>query len=90
MKIHDETKPTKRNTLSLSEARKLAAKDDANWCIVPQGADLTVGRLVLGEDLRVVKIRGRTGAPLRFPTLMEARRFVKRELGIARTTLMPM
>lgn len=90
MKVNRKMKHADQNTLSLSEARSLAAKDNANWCIVPLGADLTVARMEFGDGLRVVRIRGRTGAPLRFPSILEARRFVRRELGIQRTTLLPM
>jgi hypothetical protein len=90
MNFRRETKFTKRNTLSLSEARRLAAKGADQWCIVPQGADLTVARLVVGNELRVVRIRDRTGALLRFPSIQEARRFVRSELGIERTTLLPL
>lgn len=90
MNVNRESGHPDRNTLSLSDARTLAANDGTNWCIVPLGTDLTVARLVLGEEVRVLRIRDHTGAPLRFPTIEEARSFVKRELGIQRTALFPL
>ena len=49
-----------RETLSLREARNLAAKDKSNWCIVPFGYDLAVGKMILDQDVRLLSIRDDT------------------------------
>jgi len=83
----DQSRP--RETLSLRDARNLAAKDKSNWCIVPLGYDLAVGKMILDQDVRLLSIRDDTGTVLRFPAIQEARRFLKDELGISRTMVVP-
>lgn len=90
MNVNRESGHLDWNTLSLSDARTLAANDGSNWCIVPLGTDLTVARLVVGDEVRVLRVRDHTGALLRFPTIEDARLFVRRELGIQRTALFPL
>ena len=83
----DQSRP--RETLSLRDARNLAAKDKSNWCIVPFGYDLAVGKMILDQDVRLLSIRDDTGTVLRFPAIQEARRFLRDELGISRTMVVP-
>ena len=83
----DQSRP--RETLSLRDARNLAARDKSNWCIVPFGYDLAVGNLILDQDVRLLSIRDDTGTVLRFPAIQEARRFLREELGISRTMVVP-
>ena len=56
--------------------------------IVPLGWDLTVARLVLDSELRVVRIRDNSGTLLRFPSIQEARQFLRGTLGVLRTTVL--
>jgi len=83
----DQGRP--RETLSLREARNLAAKDKANWCIVTLGFDLAVGKMILDQDVRLLSIRDDAGTVLRFPAIQEARQFLRDELGISRTMVVP-
>ena len=83
----DQGRP--RETLSLREARNLAAKDKANWCIVTLGFDLAVGKMILDQDVRLLSIRDDAGTVLRFPAIREARQFLRDELGISRTMVVP-
>ncbi len=77
------------DTLTLAEAYELAVQDKTSWCIVPLGWDLTVARLVLDSELRVVRIRDNSGTLLRFPSIQEARQFLRGTLGVLRTTVLP-
>ncbi len=81
--------PAGLDTLTLSEAYELAVQDKTSWCIVPLGLDLTIARLVLDDELRVVRIRDNSGMLLRFASIQEARNFLRSALGIMRTTVLP-
>jgi hypothetical protein len=83
----DQGRP--RETLSLRDARDLAAKDKSNWCIVPFGFDLAVGKMILDQEVRLLSIRDDAGTVLRFPAINEARQFLRDELGISRTMMVP-
>ncbi len=76
-------------SMTLSEARKLAVKEKSNWCIVPLGIDLAVGLMELNEEIRVVPICCEKGNTLRFPSIPSARDFLKRQLAVSRTMLLP-
>ena len=75
--------------MTLVEARKLAAKDKSGWCITPLGIDLAVGRMELDEEIRVVPICCEKGNMLRFPSIPSARDFLRRQLSVSRTMLIP-
>ena len=75
--------------MSLSQARKLAAKEKSGWCIMPLGFDLTVGRMELDADIRVVPICCEKGDTLRFPSIPSAREFLRRQLSVSRSMLIP-
>ena len=81
--------PQSTPSMTLSQARKLAAKEKSNWCIVPLGIDLAVGLMELNEEIRVVPICCEKGNTLRFPSIPSARDFLKRQLAISRTMLLP-
>lgn len=76
-------------TMSLSQARKLAAKEKSNWCIMPLGVDLAVGRMELDAEIRVVPICCEKGNTLRFPSIPSARDFLRRQLSVSRSMLFP-
>ncbi len=77
------------STLTLPEARELAASDKTSWCIVPLGFDLTVAKLDIDDGLCVRRIRDASGRLMRFPSIQEARQFLLDTLGISRTMLLP-
>jgi hypothetical protein len=76
--------------ITLTEARKLAAEDKSGWCITPLDCELTVGRLVVEEDLRIVKVCSEHGSVLRFPSIPSAREFLQNELSVSRSMLIPL
>ena len=76
-------------TMTLSEARKLAVKEKSNWCIMPLGIDLAVGLMELNEEIRVVPICCEKGNALRFPSIPSAREFLRRQLSVSRSMLIP-
>ncbi len=76
-------------SMTLSEARKLAATEKLNWCIMPLGIDLAVGRMELEEEIRVVPICCEKGNTLRFPSIPSARDFLRRQLAVSRSMLFP-
>ena len=76
-------------SMTLSEARKLAAKEKSNWCIMPVGIDLAVGWMKLEEEIQVVPICCEKGNTLRFPSIPSARDFLRRQLSVSRTMLIP-
>ena len=77
------------SAMTLSQARKLAAKEKSNWCIMPLGIDLAVGWMELAAEIRVVPICCEKGNTLRFPSIPSARDFLKRQLAVSRTMLIP-
>ena len=87
-KSHTESRQA-AGAMTLSEARKLAAKEKSGWCIVPLDFDLTVGRLELDRDIRVVPICCEKGNTLRFPSIPSARDFLRRQLSVSRSMLIP-
>lgn len=87
MEIRHESDPA---AITLAEARKLAAEDKNGWCITPLDCELTVGRLVVEEDLRIVKVCCEQGNVLRFPTIPSAREFLQNELAVSRSMLIPL
>ena len=76
-------------SMTLNEARKLAAKEKTNWCIMPIGIDLAVGLMELEEEIRVIPICCDKGNTLRFPSISSARDFLKRQLAVSRSMLFP-
>ena len=76
-------------SMTLSQARKLAAKEKSNWCIMPLGIDLAVGRMELDAEIRVVPICCEKGNTLRFPSIPSARDFLRRQLSVSRSMLFP-
>ena len=74
-------------SMTLSQARKLAAKEKSNWCIMPLGIDLAVGRMELDAEIRVVPICCEKGNTLRFPSIPSARDFLRRQLSVSRSML---
>ena len=76
--------------MSLAEARELAANEKSGWCITPEEFELTVGRLVVGDDLRIVKVCCDEGKVLRFPSIPSAREFLWSELAVSRSMLIPL
>lgn len=87
MEIHHESEPA---AITLAEARKLAAEDKNGWCITPVDYELTVGRLVVEADLRIVKVCCDQGNVLRFPSIPSAREFLQNELSVSRSMLIPL
>lgn len=76
--------------LTLSEARKLARSDPSGWCIVPLACELAIGRLEVGEELRIAMVHDDDGEALRFPSIPSARDFLKSELAVSRSMLLPL
>jgi hypothetical protein len=76
--------------ITLAEARKLAAEDKNGWCITPLDYELVVGRLVVERDLRIVKVCCDEGNVLRFPTIPSAREFLRNELSVSKSMLIPL
>jgi len=87
-KSHTESRQA-AGAITLSQARKLAAKEKSGWCIKPLDFDLTVGRLELDADVRVVPICCEKGNMLRFPSISSARDFLRRQLSVSRSMLIP-
>jgi hypothetical protein len=85
MEIQSETA-----AMTLTEARKLAAEDKNGWCITPLDYELIVGRLVVERDLRIVKVCCEQGNVLRFPSIPSAREFLRNELSVSRSMLIPL
>ena len=76
-------------SMTLSQARKLAAKEKSGWCIMPLGIDLAVGRMELDAHIHVVPICCKKGNTLRFPSIPSARDFLRRQLSVSRSMLLP-
>ena len=75
--------------MTLIEARKLAAREKSGWCVIPLGFDLAVGRMELDADIRIVPICCEKGNTLRFPSIPCARDFLRRQLSVSRSMLIP-
>jgi hypothetical protein len=75
--------------MTVTEARELAATDKTGWCITPLDYELTVGRLVVAQDLRIVTVCCEQGNVLRFPSIPSAREFLQNELSVSRSMLIP-
>ena len=75
--------------MTLSQARKLAAKEKSGWCIMPLGFDLAIGWMELDAEVRVVPICCEKGNTLRFPSIPCARDFLRRQLSVSRSMLLP-
>ena len=89
-KSHTSTNPLpSADSMTLSQARKLAAKEKSNWCIMPLGIDLAVGCMELNAEIRVVPICCEKGNTLRFPSIPSARDFLRRQLSVSRSMLFP-
>ena len=87
-KSHDQSL---RSTaaMTLSQARELATKEKSGWCVIPLGFDLAVGRMELDADIRIVPICCEKGNTLRFPSIPSARDFLRRQLSVSRSMLIP-
>jgi hypothetical protein len=90
MEIRHEVENRPSLAMTLGEARELAATDKTSWCITPLDYDLTVGMLVVARDLRIVKVCCEHGKVLRFPSIPSAREFLRNELMVSRTMLIPL
>lgn len=75
--------------MTLIEARKLAATEKSGWCVIPLGFDLAIGRMELDAEIRIVPICCAKGNALRFPSIPSARDFLRRQLSVSRSMLIP-
>jgi hypothetical protein len=89
MEIRPEMATQPALAMTLGEARQLAATDKTGWCITPLDYELTVGRLVVERELRIVKVCCDQGKVLRFPSIPSAREFLRNELLVSRSMLIP-